>query len=142
MIGFRFANLGFLFWFLLGCGVTCPKLKRTCIPGGLWISSAWTVDKSALMDLNMSITARRSGTDQWEAVNFMKECEICHQYLPSVTRLVLHSMSRHFRLPTLMCSCGKHFYNKSILDLHVERCHCGFHNLAVQTERKFGPPCV
>ena len=75
-----------------------------------------------------------------EAVNFMKECEICHQYLPSVARLVLHSMSRHFRLPTLMCSCGKHFYNKSILDLHVAKCHCGFHNLTVQIERKFGPP--
>ena len=80
------------------------------------------------------------GYHPMEAVNFMKECEICHQYLPSVARLILHSMLHHFRLPTLMCSCRKHFYNKSVLDLHVEKCHCGFHNFAVQTERKFGPP--
>ena len=75
-----------------------------------------------------------------EVVNFIKECEVCHQYFPSVARLFLHSLLRHLRLPSLMCTCGKSFYNKSVLDLHVGRCHGCHHNLYVQTERKFGPP--
>ena len=68
-----------------------------------------------------------------EAVNFLKECEVCHQYFVSVARLILHSLLHHFRLPSLMCSCGKSFYNKGVFDLHMERCHCGYHNLYVQT---------
>ena len=74
-----------------------------------------------------------------EAVNFLKECETCHQYFVSVARLILHSLLHHFRLPSLMCSCGKSFYNKGVFDLHVEQYHCGYHNLFIQSERKFRP---
>ena len=83
---------------------------------------------------------QEAGYRPMEAVNFLKECETCHQYFVSVAWLVLHSLLHHFHLPSLMCSCGKSFYNKSVFDLHVERYHCGYHNLYVQTERKFGPP--
>ena len=75
-----------------------------------------------------------------EVVNFLKECETCHQYFVSVARLTLHSLLHHFRLPSLMCSCGKSFYNKGVFDLHIEQYHCGYHNLFIQSERKFGPP--
>ena len=75
-----------------------------------------------------------------EAVNFLKECDTCHLYFVSVARLVLYSFLHHLRLPSLMCFCGKSFYNKGVFNLHVEWCHCGYHNLFIQTERKFGPP--
>ena len=75
-----------------------------------------------------------------EAVNFLKECETCLQYFVSVAWLVLHSLLNHFRLSSLMCSCGRSFYNKGVFDLHVERYHCGYHNLFIQSEHKFGPP--
>ena len=81
-----------------------------------------------------------AGCRPMEAVNFLKECETCHQYFISVARLVLHCLLHHFRLSSLMCFCGKSFYNKGVFDLHVDRYHCGYHNLCIQTERKFGPP--
>ena len=80
------------------------------------------------------------GYQPMDAVNFLKECEIWHQYFMSVARLVLHSLLHHFCLLSLMCFCGKSFYNKGVFDLHVERYHCGYHNLFVQMECKFGPP--
>ena len=80
------------------------------------------------------------GYHPMEAVNFLKECEVCHQYFVSVAHLVLHSLLSHFRLSSLLCSCGKAFYNKGVFDLHVKRYHCGYHNLFVQSECKFGPP--
>ena len=55
------------------------------------------------------------GYHPMEAVNFLKECEICHQYFVLVARLVLHSLLHHLRLPSLMCVCGKSFYNKAVL---------------------------
>ena len=59
------------------------------------------------------------GYKPMEAVNFLKECETCHQYFVSVARLVLHCLLHHFRLSSLMCSCGKSFYNKGVFDLHM-----------------------
>ena len=69
------------------------------------------------------------GYKSMEVVNFLKECETCHQYFISVARLVLHCLLHHFRLSSLMCSCGKSFDNKGVFNLHIERYHCGYHNL-------------
>ena len=64
------------------------------------------------------------GYKPMEVVNFLKECETCHQYFVSVAWLVLHCLLHHFRLSSMMCTCGKSFYNKGVFDLHVVRYHC------------------
>ena len=48
---------------LLGGGVTCRTLKKTCIPGVLWTSFAWTAAKSVQTTSNPFTGARKSGTD-------------------------------------------------------------------------------
>ena len=139
-MGFRFANLGFIFLFLPGCGVTWSDIEKDMYTRCALDLICLDCGQVSLDGFKHVHRCQDVGYRPMEAVNFMKECEICHQYFPSVARLVLHSLLRHLRLPSLMCSCGKSFYNKGVLDLHVEWCHCGYHNLYVQTERKFGPP--
>ena len=59
-----------------------------------------------------------------EVVNFIKGVRGLPPVLPRLwPDSFFHSLLRHLRLPSLMCTCGKSFYNKSVLDLHVGRCH-------------------